>query len=450
MFDKGDPAGARAAVLDPCFEALRRLDPAACSADDVRRRISDLGRLRSLIDSVEAALNRQADRLHAKGESADSEDLMASEQRASASSAKKRAKRAKALEKAPAFDDALADGTITAEHADALAGVADSSEPDVSEGLFAAADELAEAAATMRPDTFKRHLRRKADQLKKDDGLDRFERQRRASSVRRRIEHATGLYHLHAILDPELGAKIFGALEDEIETRWHSAKDIPDDQRPSNDRIAAEALADLVAWGVTDRRSRHADVSIIVDYETMLDGLHDDGVCETRQGVDIPPETARRLACDAQIVPIVMGGPSQPLDVGRASRTATPAQRKALRAAHPTCGVDDCDVRFDFCAIHHIIHWVHGGHTDLDNLVPLCHRHHHQVHEGRWTIELGPDRSVRLTAPMYAEEQPAPTSPSERRPASAEPNTTQRTRATDQPRRPVQSPARSPIKSSAP
>ncbi|MFM8529669.1 MAG: HNH endonuclease signature motif containing protein [Ilumatobacteraceae bacterium] len=83
---------------------------------------------------------------------------------------------------------------------------------------------------------------------------------------------------------------------------------------------------------------------------------------------------------------VVLDGRSVPIDVGRAKRLATAHQRQALEAVHTTCAVPECDVRFDRCHIHHIHHWEHGGTTDLANMIPLCSKHHHAVHEGKRDI----------------------------------------------------------------
>ena len=71
-------------------------------------------------------------------------------------------------------------------------------------------------------------------------------------------------------------------------------------------------------------------------------------------------------------------------------------QRRALEAIHPTCAIPDCEVIFDHCNVHHIEYWAKsdsggGGSTDLNNMVPLCSRHHHAAHEGGWKLKLDPE-----------------------------------------------------------
>jgi Domain of unknown function (DUF222) len=130
-------------------------------------------------------------------------------------------------------------------------------------------------------------------------------------------------------------------------------------------------------------------------------GRHTDTLCELSDASPIAVATARRLACDANIIPIVLNGHGIPLDVGRTQRLATPEQRAALRAMYRTCGVGDCDTNFDRCDIHHLNEWEHSnGPTDLHNLIPACSYHHHRAHEGRWHLELRPhDRQLTVWLP---------------------------------------------------
>jgi hypothetical protein len=88
-----------------------------------------------------------------------------------------------------------------------------------------------------------------------------------------------------------------------------------------------------------------------------------------------------------------------PIDVGRHYRTATDAQWAAIKAIHSTCAWGGCDAPISWTQLHHIHEWKHGGPTDLDNLVPLCSRHHHRVHEGKWSIKLLPDRTLEIHKP---------------------------------------------------
>ena len=139
---------------------------------------------------------------------------------------------------------------------------------------------------------------------------------------------------------------------------------------------------------------------MLVDAVTLADRSHEHTVCETFDGQPIPPESVRRIACDAVIIPIVVNAAGVVLDHGHGRRMATIEQRRALRAMYRSCGFPDCTVRFGDCEVHHVIEWVqHRGPTNLDNLLPLCNQHHHLVHEGGWHLELFPDRRLIVRRP---------------------------------------------------
>ncbi|WP_255218009.1 HNH endonuclease signature motif containing protein [Micrococcus lylae] len=102
----------------------------------------------------------------------------------------------------------------------------------------------------------------------------------------------------------------------------------------------------------------------------------------------VDPRQIRRIACDADIIPAVLGGEGEILDLGRARRLFTRAQRKAITARDGGCAAPGCTIPAAWCEVHHIDHWEHGGPTDVDNGVLLCSHHHHAVHSGWWEIDV--------------------------------------------------------------
>jgi hypothetical protein len=100
----------------------------------------------------------------------------------------------------------------------------------------------------------------------------------------------------------------------------------------------------------------------------------------------VPPETARRLACDATVVAFVEAADGTPLDVGRKRRTPPAALRRALRRRDRGCRFPGRGRR-RFLHAHHIVHWIKGGETKLTNGILLCSGHHRLVHEGGYRIE---------------------------------------------------------------
>jgi hypothetical protein len=111
----------------------------------------------------------------------------------------------------------------------------------------------------------------------------------------------------------------------------------------------------------------------------------------------ISASEARRLACTASIVPVVLGGKSEVLDLGRSARLFSPAQRKALRIRDRRCRARGCTIRAEWCEGHHRDPWAVGGATDLDRGVLLCSFHHHRAHDPGYRTEDLPDGDIAFT-----------------------------------------------------
>ncbi|NKR70747.1 DUF222 domain-containing protein [Rhodococcus hoagii] len=117
--------------------------------------------------------------------------------------------------------------------------------------------------------------------------------------------------------------------------------------------------------------------------------------------------TARRLACDCHLTPIVMDD-GVPLNLGRTSRTVSKKQRRALIARDHGCAFPGCGTPPAHCEGHHIKHWADGGPTDLDNLVLLCRYHHTLLHHSHWDVKIGVDRKPWFTPPSTVDPHKKP------------------------------------------
>jgi hypothetical protein len=104
--------------------------------------------------------------------------------------------------------------------------------------------------------------------------------------------------------------------------------------------------------------------------------------------------TARRLACDAAIIPVVLGSTSEPLDIGRLTRVVPTGLRRAIILRDGRCRFPGCDRPPRWCDVHHLVAWADGGPTNLTNCALLCGFHHALVHEGRWTVQLDADTNI--------------------------------------------------------
>ncbi|MDT0170508.1 DUF222 domain-containing protein [Pseudarthrobacter sp. BRE9] len=96
--------------------------------------------------------------------------------------------------------------------------------------------------------------------------------------------------------------------------------------------------------------------------------------------------TLRKTACDADIIPALLGTHGEILDLGRKTRLFTPAQRTALTARDQGCAFPNCTIPAPWCEAHHITYWSHAGPTTTNNGVLLCSHHHHLIHKEQWKI----------------------------------------------------------------
>ena len=127
-----------------------------------------------------------------------------------------------------------------------------------------------------------------------------------------------------------------------------------------------------------------ATVVIHLDHQHLLDGLASAGL---DAGARLSAGETRRLSCNAGLVPVVLGGASQVLDLGRSRRLHSWSQRLALSVHHDTCATEGCERPFAWCDVHHPHAWAHGGATDLDNALPLCGYHHRRAHDQRFDLD---------------------------------------------------------------
>jgi hypothetical protein len=102
----------------------------------------------------------------------------------------------------------------------------------------------------------------------------------------------------------------------------------------------------------------------------------------------VTASTIRKIACDADIIPILLGSEGRILDIGRTSRVFPPHIRKALNARDQGCAFPNCTIPASWCEAHHITYWSRGGPTSTDNGVLLCTHHHHLIHKEQWKIHV--------------------------------------------------------------
>ncbi|HYH76439.1 MAG TPA: HNH endonuclease, partial [Arthrobacter sp.] len=102
----------------------------------------------------------------------------------------------------------------------------------------------------------------------------------------------------------------------------------------------------------------------------------------------VTASTVRKIACDADIIPVLLGSEGRILDIGRTTRIFPPHIRKAITARDQGCAFPGCTIPAPWCEAHHITYWSHGGTTSTDNGTLLCSHHHHLIHQEQWQIQV--------------------------------------------------------------
>ena len=292
------------------------------------------------------------------------------------------------LEELPETSKGLREGEIPYDNARILAKASQRGEIDETE--------LVDKARSQAPDKFAGTVRRYEQQRSCDDGMGRLEHQRSRRFAKTRTDLTDGMTVLYGRFDPLTGALLETALSQKMDELWR--EEDPRDRATPGQRMA-DALVQLVTREDTDQndgtRVRGPRLLLIADYDVISGELRKGRLGD---GTPIPVEKIRDLACQSDILPAVFRGVSQPLDLGRSRRIASPAQRIALVARDKVCV--GCGATANWCQAHHVIPWAVQGNTDLDDMCLLCSRCHHKVHDDRWQVRKTATGRYHLKPPL--------------------------------------------------
>jgi len=247
---------------------------------------------------------------------------------------------------------------------------------------------LLDAAATVEVQDFRAVTERWAlvadDELSRRDAAFAFDRRGITLSPTIGGSVASGFF------DPEAAATI-GTTLDEMQPIEGASDTRTRAQRWAD---ALVLLCERARGGELPESRPIAGVEAAVSHDLIaghpvsdLDGLQ----CEIEGFGPIPRVTAERLLCDCALGRVVMRSRSQILDLGRRTRTVPARLRRAIVLRDRHCQFPGCRAPAAWCDAHHLLHWIRGGETSLDNCLLLCRRHHVAVHEGGWKFARGPD-----------------------------------------------------------
>jgi hypothetical protein len=162
----------------------------------------------------------------------------------------------------------------------------------------------------------------------------------------------------------------------------------------------ADALIELTE-STNDGRGTPTNLNVVVDLPTLTGDPAEvvAARCDLEGVGPITRDTLEQVACCATVTRHVTNGPSVVLDLGRAVRVATPAQKRALAVRDRHCRFPSCDRVPAWCDAHHIVSWLDDGETSVENMVLLCRRHHTLIHQTRWTVTRTTDGTLQFSHP---------------------------------------------------
>ena len=218
---------------------------------------------------------------------------------------------------------------------------------------------------------------------------------------------STGLTSLKGKLD-DLGVELLTQAIDGLAAPRPAADGTPDPRTPAVRRGQAlkEMLRRYLDLGDAPvQGGERPHVTVTIDLQDLRNGV---GAATLEHGGPISAGQARMLACDARIIPAVLGGASQVLDVGAASRSFPAAIRRAITLRDRGCCWPGCHRKAGWCDAHHIKHWCDDGPSSYENGCLLCPLHHAEIHRGHWLMRLAPDGVPEFIPPKWVDPRQVP------------------------------------------
>ncbi len=374
----------------------------------------DVRAIRAWADAQEAGLVGQLTSVDSFPEA-----TIAEANRCSVGAASKTKERSDTLSSTPTLADALEHGAITAGHVDTVTQRSKQLDDDTQRREFLErANALSAVATAGTIEQFGKRLDLEVKRLQSDDGEARLVRQQRNTRMSTWTD-GEGMWNVRGRFDPVTAVRLAARLDSTMQTLFarETPALCPSDPIEKSKFLTAHAFIHLVAPD-SPGDAGHVDGADVVpassapaaprpEYVAVIDADAPVGLgpaIDFSIPVEIPRRVLAELAGHADVIGVVVRNgvvlyaPGE-LNLGRSTRLANRAQRRALRALYRCCAIPGCSTAYDRCKLHHLIWWRHGGRTDLDNLLPVCAIHHAKIHNDGWVVELGPNRELTLNLP---------------------------------------------------
>ena len=364
-------------MFESIITQTRAVTVSGLSRGDLESLVAGAGRVIAVMGALQTRCATEIEALDDGG--VNSKTVLREAGRMSTRAANKVAKTAAGLVEMPKLAESLAEGKITAEHAEVAVSAAAKTSPQQVE------DQLSGLAEGCSVDVFTEESRLWVNRNQPDDGTELYEHQRKHRSLKHWINDE-GMGMLLAELDPVSYQQARKAIDTEYDRLWRD--DGGRDGKPDEIRTVPQRMADAFVALLTDttRRgpasTRHQLIAV-ADIERLRSD-NPTGIAEIVGGEALPQTVLERLKCTAPITGIVFNGEGQPIWVGRTHRHATEAQIKAIIARDRHCR--GCTAGPERCEIHHIVPWEQGGHTNIDTMCLACPLCHHNIHDRGYTV----------------------------------------------------------------
>jgi len=335
--------------------------------------------------------------------------------RLSKSAASQVVRNGRALQQLPAVEAAHAAGRLTADQVEAIGTITSPKYGRLIEQHGGSVAEIGAVLAGFAAERPHEDLRRLVHQLCEqldEDGPEPDPTEQRFLSV---VRHADGSVSFRGHLDAVAGEKFQAALE------AHRQAGRPAGDERTLAQQQADALAqwcdNTLATGSAPRLRRvKPQVAVKIRSDDLADPATGRGAATLAFGGIVSAAKARQVACDAELRRYLLSLDGELLDLGRTERIITPGLRKAVELRDETCVFAGCDAPAWWCEVHHVVHWLFGGETNLANSALLCERHHTQVHHGfrverdaaaRWHTYRRDGTEILTVRPECADDEPA-------------------------------------------
>lgn len=399
--------------VSDALDAVGGVDPGWMRTAEKAEALRELDRARDRLAAVELALLGKAEDVAADDGARSPAAWLAGQARRDYGTCAASQRVAESLLRWPRIEDALRRGAINLDQARVMLTALDALPRDlVPQPLLLKAEALlVDEAPPLTPRQLRalgeRLLAILAPDVLEEEERRRIEAEMAAARTRTRLgtrSNGDGTSTLTAVL-PDASVQRLLAVLDAIASprREHTARglgvtDPATGRRLPGDQVRGHAFSALLERLDPDQLPRHGGTATTVMVTISLTDLRSSlGVGQLATGGTVSAGEARRLACSGGIIPVVLGGRSEILDLGRSQRLFSPAQRRAMALRDRECRAEGCSVPAAWCeAHHHRQPWSRGGRTDLADGRLLCSWHHHRAHDPAYDTSHLPNGDVRF------------------------------------------------------